>query len=178
VNQALCVFTLRTYFFLPGFLCAELFFLVGLFFLGSAVFFDIQLNLRLVNYLLKAAGISTRSLRLCFERRQLYSLTISNKDMLIRINTILDQGEPLFKETDENKKVSYQFWQPDNHPELCYQLDFMWQKLEYIHNNPVKAGLVHKAEEYVYSSAADYVFGKQVGKVKVALLNPVQTTYS
>lgn len=26
----------------------------------------------------------------------------------------------LFKETDENKKVSYQFWQPDNHPELCY----------------------------------------------------------
>jgi REP element-mobilizing transposase RayT len=84
----------------------------------------------------------------------------------------------LFKETDENKKVAYQFWQPDNHPELCYHLDFMWQKLEYIHNNPVKAGLVHKAEEYVYSSAGDYVFGKQAGKVKVTLLNPVQTTYS
>jgi REP element-mobilizing transposase RayT len=84
----------------------------------------------------------------------------------------------LFKETDENKKVSYQFWQPDNHPELCYQLNFMWQKLEYIHNNPVKAGLVYKAEEYVFSSAADYVFGRQVGKIKVALLNPVQTTYS
>ena len=33
----------RTYFFLPGFLCAELFFLVGLFFLGC---FDIQLNLK------------------------------------------------------------------------------------------------------------------------------------
>jgi len=38
-----------------AFFCAELFFLVGLFFLGSAVFFDIQLNLRLVNYLLMAA---------------------------------------------------------------------------------------------------------------------------
>ena len=84
----------------------------------------------------------------------------------------------LFKETDENKKVSYQFWQPDNRPELCYQLNFMWQKLEYIHNNPVKAGLVYKAEEYVFSSAADYVFGRQVGKIKVALLNPVQTIYS
>ena len=84
----------------------------------------------------------------------------------------------LFKETDENKNVSYQFWQGDNHPELCYHLNFMWQKLEYIHNNPVKAGLVHKAEEYVNSSAADYAFGKQVGKVRVALLNPVQTTYS
>ena len=83
----------------------------------------------------------------------------------------------LFKETDENKKVSYQFWQPDNHPELCYQLSFMWQKLHYIHNNPIKAGIVSKPEEYIFSSAADYMFGKQVGQVKVALLNPVQTTY-
>ena len=47
----------------------------------------------------------------------------------------------------------------------------------YCHNNPIKAGLVYKAEEYVLSSAADYVFGRQVGKIKVALLNPVQTTY-
>ncbi|MCY7420678.1 MAG: hypothetical protein LH478_02930 [Chitinophagaceae bacterium] len=48
----------------------------------------------------------------------------------------------------------------------------------FIHNNPVKAGMVNKAEEYVHSSAADYFYGKQVSKVKVALLNPVQTTYS
>ena len=68
----------------------------------------------------------------------------------------------LFKETDESKKVTYQFWQPDNHRKLCYQLDFMWQKLEYIHNNALQAGLVDKGEEYVYSSAADYVFGRQV----------------
>jgi hypothetical protein len=54
----------------------------------------------------------------------------------------------------------------------------MWQKLDYIHNNPVKAGLVYKAEEYVYSSAADYVYGKLANRVKVVLLNPVQTTYS
>ncbi|MCW3105637.1 MAG: putative transposase [Segetibacter sp.] len=53
-------------------------------------------------------------------------------------------------------------------------LNFMRQKLDYIHNNPVKSGLVYKAEGHVYSSAADYVFGKQLGKVEVALLNPVQ----
>ena len=46
----------RAFFFGSAFFCAELFFLVGLFFLGSAVFFDIQLNLRLVNYLLMAAA--------------------------------------------------------------------------------------------------------------------------
>ena len=54
----------------------------------------------------------------------------------------------------------------------------MWQKLNYIHNNPIRAGMVNKAEDYVYSSAADYVFGKQFGKVKLALLDSVQTTYS
>ena len=53
----------------------------------------------------------------------------------------------------------------------------MWQKLEYIHKNPVRAGIVIKAEDYIQSSAADYFYGKQVGKVKVALLDQVQTTY-
>ncbi|WP_207494491.1 REP-associated tyrosine transposase [Aridibaculum aurantiacum] len=83
----------------------------------------------------------------------------------------------LFKETGAEGKVSFQFWKPDNNPEVCYQLTFMWQKLNYIHNNPVRAGIVQKAEEYVYSSAQEYVFGKQVGRVKVALLDSVQTTY-
>jgi hypothetical protein len=32
----------------------------------------------------------------------------------------------------------------------------MDKKLEYIHNNPVEAGIVFKAEEYVYSSAVNY----------------------
>lgn len=55
MNRALCVLTYRAFFFGFPFFCAELFLLVGLFFLGSAVFFGIQLNLRLVNYLLMAA---------------------------------------------------------------------------------------------------------------------------
>lgn len=32
----------------------------------------------------------------------------------------------------------------------------MDQKLEYIHNNPVKAGFVENPEDYIYSSARDY----------------------
>ena len=56
------LFTFRSYrAFLLGaaFFCAELFFFVGLFFRGLAFCFGeafIQLNLRLVNYLLMAAG--------------------------------------------------------------------------------------------------------------------------
>ena len=74
--------------------------------------------------------------------------------------------------------ISAQFWKPDNHPKYCYTLPFMWQKLEYIHKNPVRAVIINNAEDYVHSSAADYVFGKQGGKVKVALLDSVQTTNS
>ncbi len=50
----------------------------------------------------------------------------------------------------------YKFWQDGNHPiELAtnYLLD---QKLEYIHQNPVKAGIVNQPEDYVYSSARNY----------------------
>ena len=79
MNRAFCVLTNRTYFFLPGFLCAELFFLVGLFFLGSAFFFDIQLNLSFVNYLLMAAAYFFRSSMLNFQTRQLYSQGISRQ---------------------------------------------------------------------------------------------------
>lgn len=80
--------------------------------------------------------------------------------------------------SDNSNNIKYQFWKPDNQPEMCYQLKFMWQKLNYMHNNPVASGLVRKAEEYLYSSAADYFYGKQVGRVKVAVLDQLQTTYS
>ena len=48
------------------------------------------------------------------------------------------------------------FWQPGNHPEEIRSLDFFKQKLSYIHNNPVRAGIVDKEEEYLYCSARDF----------------------
>ena len=32
----------------------------------------------------------------------------------------------------------------------------MDEKIDYVHNNPVEAGLVFRAEDYLYGSAADY----------------------
>ncbi len=51
----------------------------------------------------------------------------------------------------------HQVWQEGSHPEAIYDGDFARQKIEYIHNNPVKAGLVGKAEEWPYSSARAYL---------------------
>ena len=60
-----------------------------------------------------------------------------------------------------NKK--YQFWRQDNHPIELYSAAFTNQKIDYIHENPVMAGIVDKAEEYLYSSARDYYNGKNCG---------------
>lgn len=72
--------------------------------------------------------------------------------------------------TANSRNTYYQFWQQDNHPILLFTPGFTRQKLEYIHNNPVASGIVEKAEEYVYSSARDYYYGKQCGLLKIEFL--------
>ena len=42
-----------------------------------------------------------------------------------------------------NSKIKdYKVWQDGYHPVACFSKDFMQQKLDYLHNNPVKAGFV------------------------------------
>ena len=64
----------------------------------------------------------------------------------------------LFKEAGEanSNNIVYQFWQQDNHPIECDTSEILKQKMDYVHENPVRAGFVEKAEDWVYSSAADY----------------------
>ncbi len=56
-----------------------------------------------------------------------------------------------------SRNKNYQFWQYGNNPKEIYSNKFMWSKLDYIHLNPVRAGIVEKASHYIYSSAGDYV---------------------
>ncbi len=64
----------------------------------------------------------------------------------------------IFKEAafKHKRNSQYQFWTHENHAEYIFSQKFIEQKLEYIHNNPVRAGIVEKPEEYRYSSAKDY----------------------
>lgn len=71
-----------------------------------------------------------------------------------------------------NRNKCYQFWQYGNHAEEIFTLHFMWDKLNYIHLNPVRAGFVEKGYHYLYSSAGNYVFGKGLLEVEIAE-NPV-----
>ena len=64
----------------------------------------------------------------------------------------------LFKQAGENNSnnKNWQFWQQDNHLIELTDATMQEQKLNYIHENPVRAGFVYKTEDYVYSSACDY----------------------
>ena len=50
----------------------------------------------------------------------------------------------------------YQFWNEGSHPQLIQGEAMMRQKLEYIHNNPVKRGYVDEPVHWRYSSARNY----------------------
>jgi putative transposase len=77
----------------------------------------------------------------------------------------------LFKKAAEenSRNKSYQFWRQDNQPKELINLGFIRQKLDYIHNNPVEAGIVDKAEDYIFSSARDY-YGTNKGLLEIELL--------
>lgn len=70
--------------------------------------------------------------------------------------------------TKTNYIRSHQFWQYENHPIEIYSPRIVQQKLNYLHQNPVVAGFVEKAEHYLYSSARDYTGMK--GLIEVQLI--------
>ncbi|MGR3319469.1 MAG: hypothetical protein ACUZ8O_13455 [Candidatus Anammoxibacter sp.] len=49
----------------------------------------------------------------------------------------------------------HQFWQEGSHPQLIEDVVVLKQKVEYMHMNPVKRGLVRLPEHWFYSSAAN-----------------------
>ncbi len=50
----------------------------------------------------------------------------------------------------------YQFWQEGVHAEMVFSDEIMREKLNYIHQNPVKRGYVDRIEHWRYSSARNY----------------------
>ena len=65
--------------------------------------------------------------------------------------------------------TTYQFWQNHSHPIELNTNSIVDQKLDYIHNNPVKAGIVLSPEDYLYSSAINYA-GRAEKLLEVILL--------
>jgi len=82
-------------------------------------------------------------------------LSVMGKYDLLKL---MEQG---VSEKEKAKKHRHKVFQPSFDAEPCYTYDFFQQKLNYIHHNPVKAGLVALPEDYIHSSARYYLTGEQ-----------------
>jgi REP element-mobilizing transposase RayT len=69
----------------------------------------------------------------------------SRRDWMLRLFGQFAKGN--------NQYDEYHFWQYTNHPTILHTSEVIRQKIDYIHQNPVRAGLVNDAENYIYSSA-------------------------
>ena len=73
----------------------------------------------------------------------------SRKKWMLKEFKLAGKGDPKIK--------NYKFWQDGNEAKEIYTTPFLEQKLDYIHENPVKAEIVEYAEDYLFSSARNYV---------------------
>ena len=85
-------------------------------------------------------------------RKTINSLrNFTGRNILKTIDTLL----PQYKDrniTDGIGDLKRMFWIPGWHPVMIASEKFYYQKMNYIHNNPVQAGLVSKAEDWPHSS--------------------------
>ncbi len=65
-------------------------------------------------------------------------------------------SEMAFAARKHKRNSNYQFWTHENHAVELTSSKMMEQRLNYIHQNPVKAGIVVNPEDYLYSSAGNY----------------------
>ncbi len=61
------------------------------------------------------------------------------------------------------------FWEAGYHGEEILTESFCDTKVQYIHMNPVRAGIVEKEEEYIYSSCSDF-YGTRKGLLELTEL--------
>jgi REP element-mobilizing transposase RayT len=61
-----------------------------------------------------------------------------------------------FSAKQHKRNEKHQVWTHENHAEIVFSNKFMDSKIRYIHENPVRAGIVAREEDYLYSSARSY----------------------
>jgi REP element-mobilizing transposase RayT len=72
----------------------------------------------------------------------------SRKDWMLNIFSYSGKNNPNNKE--------FQLWKQDYHPIELDTAEKMQQRLDYLHENPVRSGLVWEPWHFKYSSAIDY----------------------
>ena len=71
---------------------------------------------------------------------------------------------------DLRRITNFKVWQDGNHPILLTKSKITRQKLDYIHDNPVVAGIVTEPDHYLHSSAKDY-YGTGKGLLPIEFID-------
>ena len=74
-----------------------------------------------------------------------------------------------FSAIRHKRNSNYQIWTHENHPVELTENHRIDNALNYIHQNPVRAGIVKNIEDYIYSSASNYC--GLAGRIKVSLIS-------
>ena len=75
----------------------------------------------------------------------------------------------------QNKEGTYQVWTHENHAIQLYSNIVIQEKVNYIHLNPVRSGIVENQDEYVYSSAKNYAGRQSI--IDVIVVDRIWKTY-
>jgi putative transposase len=85
------------------------------------------------------------------------------------VRTHAPEFMPQMTDHQPSGKVSLRFWQRGGgHDRNLFSTGEIWEKVEYVNNNPVERGLCARADEWPWSSAADYA-GTGVGPLELQL---------
>lgn len=78
----------------------------------------------------------------------------------------------LFEKNGKANKSNFRFqlWKHENHPVLLDVNEILEERINYLHNNPVRAGFVSQPEHWLYSSAIDYCTTNEKGLLELVLL--------
>jgi putative transposase len=81
---------------------------------------------------------------------------------LINLKRFLNECLPSYGKTID---LDGPMWQPKYYCFNVYSESKLREKLAYMHDNPLRAGLVQHPEDWFYSSARWYLLGKSVGVI-------------
>jgi putative transposase len=96
-----------------------------------------------------------------------FTATTILKQMEQRGYQTLLQEFKYFKARHKTDQV-HQLWQDGSHPQQIESDEMMWQKIEYIHNNPLRRGYVDDPIHWRYSSARNYASQRGVMEICTA----------
>ncbi|SFB54136.1 hypothetical protein [Algoriphagus aquimarinus] len=93
-----------------------------------------------------------------FTSKKLLNLILENPQESRRewLQMIFEYHAKFNKRSGVPIAIGIQFWTHDNHAIELYRPEMIESRMKYIHENPVRAGIVEKPEDFLYSSARNY----------------------